>query len=211
MNAPASASLAQDLPSEPDAELVRWIRELQHEPASEAGFERLFKRFYPWVCGLFRRHGFAHGDAEDLAQETLVRTFREIGSLRQPELFRAWLRSIAGNVSRNERRRRARLMRAAPEVSLDGGDDEPVVAVRDTEPAPDEALIGRERRARLREALAVLSPQMRQCLTLRLEQDLKYREIAAVLKISIDTVKAHLAQGKKRLRAELTAELDAKL
>jgi len=198
---------------ESDSELVLRVRELQRGLASEAVFEGLFQQFYPWTCGLFRRRGLSPADAEDLAQETLVRAFREIGSLRQPELLRAWLRSIADNVLRNERRRRARFKRAAPEVALESARVEggPTIDVREPGPAPDEMLFAKERRRRLREALAGLAPQMRQCLALRLEQDLKYREIAAVLKISIETVKAHLAQGKKRLKTELGAELEERL
>ena len=44
---------------------------------------------------------------------------------------------------------------------------------------------------------------MRQVLTFRVDRDLKYREIATVLQISIETVKAHLFQARQRLRAEL--------
>jgi RNA polymerase sigma factor (sigma-70 family) len=52
----------------------------------------------------------------------------------------------------------------------------------------------------LQHALAELPEQMRQCVRLRLKDDLKYKEIAEVMKISIETVKSHLYQAKKRLR-----------
>jgi DNA-directed RNA polymerase specialized sigma24 family protein len=44
---------------------------------------------------------------------------------------------------------------------------------------------------------------MRQCLKLRLEQELEYQEIASDMRLSIDTVKTHLAQGRQRLRERL--------
>jgi DNA-directed RNA polymerase specialized sigma24 family protein len=44
---------------------------------------------------------------------------------------------------------------------------------------------------------------MRRCCLLRYEQGLKYQEIAVVMKISIETVKAHLHQARKRLAAKL--------
>jgi DNA-directed RNA polymerase specialized sigma24 family protein len=47
---------------------------------------------------------------------------------------------------------------------------------------------------------------MRQVLALRLDQDLKYREIATLLRISVETVKAHLFQARQRLREELDEE-----
>jgi DNA-directed RNA polymerase specialized sigma24 family protein len=45
---------------------------------------------------------------------------------------------------------------------------------------------------------------MRRCVLLRLEQDLKYREIASVMQISIDTVKAHLFQARQLLKDKLS-------
>ena len=44
---------------------------------------------------------------------------------------------------------------------------------------------------------------MRRCVELRLYQDLRYREIAVALDISIETVKAHLHQAKSHLKAKL--------
>ncbi len=186
----------------PEAD-VRLVRRLQEGTASEVDSERLFKSYYPKVYGFFRRRGFGRQDSEDLAQDTLVRAFHEIVSLRQPERFRGWMFSVATNVFRNEVRHRSRLMRDAPAVSLDttGEDGAPILALAQDRPQPDEELFGKERRERLRAALETLPPKMRQCFRLRFEQGLKYRQIAAVLKISIETVKAHLSQAKKRLAA----------
>lgn len=48
-----------------------------------------------------------------------------------------------------------------------------------------------------------MPPQMGKALALRVDQDLKYREIAVVLRISVETVKAHLFTARQRLREEL--------
>ena len=72
--------------------------------------------------------------------------------------------------------------------------------------SPAQEAYERERREALARALEGLPPQMRQVLTLRIDQDLKYREIAEVLQISIETVKAHLFQARQRLRTELGEE-----
>ncbi len=47
---------------------------------------------------------------------------------------------------------------------------------------------------------------MRRCLLLRVDQDLKYREIAELLRISIETVKAHLFQARQLLRVRLETD-----
>ena len=54
--------------------------------------------------------------------------------------------------------------------------------------------------------MKTLPPQMRRAITLRVDQDLKYREIASLLQISVETVKAHLFSARKRLREELGDE-----
>lgn len=192
-----------------NAETLRQIRALISETAVEADSAGLFRRFYPLAYSFFRHRGFVHQDAEELAQDTVVRAFEKIGTLRQPEVFRAWFLSIGENVYRNELRRRSRQMRAAPEVSLAStreDENRPAVVVSDGDPLPDARFLDQERRDRLRGALAALPPQMRQCFTLRFDRGLKYREIAVVLKISIDTVKAHLFQAKQRLARNLGDE-----
>jgi RNA polymerase sigma-70 factor (ECF subfamily) len=55
----------------------------------------------------------------------------------------------------------------------------------------------------LREAIEKLPEQMRKCLMLRVYQEMKYREIATLLRLSPETVKVHLFQARRRLREDL--------
>ena len=64
-------------------------------------------------------------------------------------------------------------------------------------------LLAKEQLSLLRRELESLPPRMRRCLQLRLDQELKFREIAVLEQVSIDTVKSQLAQAKKRLRLRL--------
>ena len=52
----------------------------------------------------------------------------------------------------------------------------------------------------MRRAVRDLPEQMRECLTLRLYHELSYREIAMVMKVTVDTVKTHLFQARRRSR-----------
>ena len=61
----------------------------------------------------------------------------------------------------------------------------------------------RERLAALREAIAELSPKQRLCMELRVYQERSVQEIAVVLRISPETVKAHLFQARQRLWEKL--------
>jgi RNA polymerase sigma-70 factor (ECF subfamily) len=63
----------------------------------------------------------------------------------------------------------------------------------------------KEKLEKLREALVHLPQQMRHCAHLRVVHDLSYAEIAAVMGISVNTVKAHLHQAQKALRTQLSS------
>src|SRR5215210_1548428 len=190
---------------EDDPELRRTIAELQTGARAESNSRRIFDLFYPWVRRFFIRRGYTAQDSEDLAQETFDRVFRQIESFRNESSFKSWLVAVAANLHRNEHRHRHREKRDAPEVSIDApaGEDARPLDPPSADAAPDRAAYEKERREALARAMRELPPQMRQVLSLRVDQDLKYREIAAVLQISIETVKAHLFQARQRLRAEL--------
>ena len=66
-----------------------------------------------------------------------------------------------------------------------------------------EALLEKERREKLTEAVKRLPPQMQRCVQLRIQKGLAMAEIAAVMRISVNTVKAHLHQARKVLKEEL--------
>jgi RNA polymerase sigma factor (sigma-70 family) len=67
---------------------------------------------------------------------------------------------------------------------------------------PEQAMLEKEKCEKLRQALHELPGQMRRCVQLRVE-DCPTQDIAAVLRISINTVKAHLHQAKRILREKL--------
>ena len=193
--------------TEPEAELRRRVEELRAGIAVEKNSRWLFERYYSRVLGFVRRRGLPD-PAEDLTQDTFLQVFQEIRSFRGQSSFESWLFAIAANVCRNERRRRGREKRDAPEIPLDVGDepDAPRLEIAAEQAAPDQDAFERERRVALNRATLKLPPQMRYCLALRLDRGLKYREIAVLLKISIDTVKAHLFQARQRLKDELGDE-----
>ncbi len=176
------------------------------EPVEEA-FRRLFRLYHGPVHDFFARRGFSPQDCQDLTQETFLGTYRSMGSFRGEAPFEAWLFAIAANVYRKRLRALGTGLRQGIEVPIEtaGGEATAADARELTDPAsgPAEDALDRERSRQLREAVARLPPQMRACLVLRVYRDLKYREVAAALRLSIDTVKAHLFQARQRLKQEL--------
>ncbi len=183
---------------------------LEPGAAPEESFRRLFELYHRPVHRFFARRGLSPEDCQDLTQETFLGVYRGMGSFRPGEPFEAWLFTIAANAYRKRLRHRGALRRQGREVPL-GGDERggdppspgPEASLRQEGGGPLAETLGQERSRLLRQAVARMPEQMRSCLILRVYHDLKYREVAAILRLSVDTVKAHLFQARQRLKAEL--------
>ncbi|MCG8461278.1 MAG: RNA polymerase sigma factor [Holophagales bacterium] len=178
--------------------LERWQR--REEP--EESFRQIVESCYGRLFGFFRRRGEGEESAHDLTQETFVRIHTHLNSFRRDSSFETWMFTIAANVWRRSHRDRHTLKRGgeAQPRSLEEGFREPATDGG----GPLEQAIRRQRIEHLRSALEELPPQMRAVLKLHLYQDRSRPEIAEALGISVDTVKTHLLQGRRRLAAALT-------
>src|SRR4029077_719052 len=137
-------------------------------------------------------------DAADLTQEAFLRLCQVIGSYRGETKFTTWLYRLVTNLGLDMLRRRGR----RPEATLDGEDD---YEVTDSDPLVDPAATvdRHETTVRIRAALDDLPTAHRLALTLYYFQELKYEEIATVLGLPLNTVKAHIRRGKQTLARRL--------
>ena len=187
-----------------DDPLLELIRQIQAGIRVEENFEKLFRRFRPLVQSRFLHKGFSTEESKDLTQEVFFRVFKSIDTFRGDSRFERWLWEIADNIYLNELRRRKTEKRHGIEQSLDartetGDPSSPAVEIPATDLSPEERALQRQGLKILRVAFQDLPVQMRRCCILRYEKGFKYQEIAFVMKISIETVKAHLHQARKRL------------
>ncbi len=179
----------------------RAIRAFQAGSDREAAFRVLYETFFHPIQRFFLRKGLGPDDAIDLTQETFVGIYKGLDGYEDRQRFTAWLYRVATTTYLKWRRAAATAKRAAVEISRDAMEDPEAIAA---EPERQlDGLLEDERRRALREAVDDLPEQMRQCLTLRLYQQLAYQEIAVVMKLSIETVKAHLHRARKKLRERL--------
>ena len=156
-----------------------------------AAFEQLVRDRYDRLYALARRIVTDPGDAEDVTQETFLRAWRDLATLREPERFDAWLTRMLVHTSYDHLRRRRRRPTTVPWIVPD-----PV--------APE--LLGLEERERLDIAFQRLSPEHRAVLALHFYRDLNAAEIAGVLGVPEGTVNSRLFYGTRALRAALEAE-----
>lgn len=167
----------------------------------------LSSRHYGSVLRFFQRQGFPEEEALELTQETFLRVSQSIGTLRSAAAEEVWLRRIVANIWKNEIRRRRTLKRDVHVVSLEAERESGNEAVESAlppgsrrDPDPEEQVLGTEHLAAVRRCLAALPPRMRRCLVLYSLRERKYREIAELLHLSIDTVKSHIHQARQLLR-----------
>src|SRR5262245_53172121 len=188
-------------PEDPRADDRRdvWVERWQQGIDPDESFRKIFHHYSRIIYKFFAKRGFNEAECEDLVQETFMRVHRNLDSFRGDAQFGTWLFQVSANVYKNELRSRMAQKRDAQEVSLEDGD--PLggtgVSLDPEEESPLEGMLTEERREVLLRAMAELPTQMRRCVELRVTQDLKYREIAVLMGVSIDTVKAHLFQARQ--------------
>ena len=188
-----------------DEPVQQIIEALQAGASPDESFRRLCDLYGRRLYHFFSKRGFSREDCLDLTQETFLGIYRGIGSFRREAGFETWLFKVATNAYRKRLRWGAADKRAGEEVPLEAeeGDDGPPRELPATTPQPGEEVLRRERSRVVREAIEKLPEQMRKCLLLRVYRDLKYREIAALLRLSPETVKVHLFQARRKLQQEL--------
>jgi RNA polymerase sigma-70 factor (ECF subfamily) len=144
-------------------------------------------------------------EAEDVAQDTVLKAFRNLHQFRGDARFGTWLVTIAINESRMRLRSRQR----ARLESLDAPDDPDYVPIqlRDWREIPSQALERRELREALTRALASLNDKYREVVVLRDVQLLSVAETAAILGITPGNVKVRLLRARLQMRDRLVTEL----
>jgi RNA polymerase sigma-70 factor (ECF subfamily) len=166
-------------------------------------FERFVDHFrskvfhYSWLmCG-------RPEDAEEVAQETLLKVFENFDQLRDPERVRPWVFRIAKNACLMQRRKS--LFAPAHEVPID--ELPPGSDLADGAPQPETLLLDSELRAVLDRAIAELPPTYRAVVLLRDVEQLSTEETAQILDLGTDVVKTRLHRGRVAMRQKLDCYL----
>lgn len=160
-----------------------------------AGHEQEFREFFDAEFRPLRRIAYLltgdWGEAEDLAQEAMVRTYRAWGRIRDRARAAAYARTVLAN------RHRSMLRRARVEARH-------AVARQPIAPLVIEGL--GEDQVVMWDALATLPAREREALVLRYYEDLPQADIAATLGIPVGTVKSLTHRALGRLRRVLSED-----
>jgi RNA polymerase sigma-70 factor (ECF subfamily) len=145
-------------------------------------------------------------DAEDVAQEAIVRAFRKLSSFRAESKFSTWLISITINEARTRLRRQA-LVRMESLDQLDEYKGISPALLRDWREIPSEAIERDEVRKLIQQAIGQLPDIYRQVFLLRDVEELTTSETAETLNISVPSVKVRLHRARMMLQKQLAPQL----
>jgi RNA polymerase sigma-70 factor, ECF subfamily len=146
-------------------------------------------------------------DAEDVAQESIVKALRKLSSFRAESKFSTWLISITINEARTRLRRQVLVRMESLDQLPDGDKGLSPALFRDWREIPSEAIERDEIRKLILQAVDQLPDIYREVFLLRDVEELSINEAAEALKISIPSVKVRLHRARLMLQKQLAPQL----
>jgi RNA polymerase sigma factor (sigma-70 family) len=172
---------------DPDEELLSRVA-----TGDPAAIRALAARKLPRLLSLASRLLGETSEAEDIAQEAMVRAWRQAPSWRPgPAKFDTWLHRVTLNLCYDRLRRRREVVTDTPPEQTDDG------------PAPDRGLEARDVGLRVAAAMGALPDRQREAVALCHYQELSNIEAAGAMGISVEALESLLSRGRRALRVAL--------
>lgn len=174
----------------------RWDQTLPIESAIEGNAEALSTVWVGvrrWVAVILIAHKPREADLEDLLQLVALQVCRKVHEVREPALFKPWLRTVTINIAREQgrkaTRKRAGMLRL---VGRGRNDADQIGSMQLSEDA-----------SRVLDAALSLPEKYREPVLMRCQQSMSYKQIAEVLSLPETTVETRIARGRRMLRETL--------
>jgi RNA polymerase sigma-70 factor (ECF subfamily) len=159
-------------------------------PESVTGFRQLYDTVFPILFRVVRRITNSEEAAEDLCQDAFFRLYEKKMVFPSPDEAKYWLIRVATNASLNYAKRKGRERKAYQKAFRED--------TRQTETG-ENALLDKETKAEVQEALQKLPKNLRMVLILKEYGDLNYKKIGQILGISEGNVKVRVFRARERL------------
>ena len=163
---------------------------------SQSAFEQILRRYQRPILSLLVRLTGDPALAEDLAQETFVKAFRNLAAFDSKRRLSSWLFRIAHNTGIDALRKSRPVT-----VDLDAGEPFAELAAPAAADPVERRALGRAIQA----ALAELRPDQRTAVVLRYESGLSFEEIGHVLGIPESTARSHVHRARRDLVRVMSA------
>jgi RNA polymerase sigma-70 factor, ECF subfamily len=184
-----------------EAALIERIRKGEKELFHEL-IQPYERSVYLSILSILRNHS----DAEEVAQEALLKAFTHLDQLRSTDKFKAWLLLIAVNEARMRRRKdRQHLYESLEEQAMETGEGEFMPRqFADWREIPSDIVERKEIRTVVQKAVNSLPEKYREVFVLRDMQHLSVTETAEVLGLTVPAVKTRLHRARLQMREQLT-------
>jgi RNA polymerase sigma-70 factor (ECF subfamily) len=159
-------------------------------------YQQLARRHLPAMLGLARRILGNAADAEDVAQEAMLRVWTHAPRWQPLAAFRTWLTRVVVNLCLDRKRR-------APWVALEAAGE-----IEDPAPDAGERAEAAERERRLTAAIAELPARQRAAIMLTYGEGMSNAQVAEMLDATVSAVETLLVRGKQNLRRALDNMID---
>lgn len=184
---------------ETELELVQLARRGDLE-----AFAELARRYQDELVNYIAKFCGSSDDANDVAQEALVKAFTKLGSFKGNSSFKTWLYRIATNHCIDAARKQQRVPAPFP-LDAEPEEGRALVDTLEAEGEPLSQLTAWELQREVRKAILQLPPKLRAVLVLHDLQGLQYGEIAEVVGVPLGTVKSRIHNAREQLKTTLRA------
>jgi RNA polymerase sigma-70 factor (ECF subfamily) len=169
----------------------------------EASLEALFNKYSKTIFNFSLTFVKSRDEAEDISQETFLKVWKNIHKFELGRDFKVWLLSIAKNTALDYLRKRKPLVFS--QFENEQGENVLLETTADDEPSAVEAMIAKEGRDKINEAVEQLGIEERLVIYLHDTEELTFNEIAATLDESENTLKSRYRRSLRKLRSLLEA------
>jgi RNA polymerase sigma-70 factor (ECF subfamily) len=177
---------------------------LRVKAGDQSAFDYLVQKYRRPLVGFMYRMARNTAVAEDLAQEVFLRVYRSRQTYEASAKFTTWLYRIATNLAVNHARD-TRHERPEVTISLDEPDEETGTTpdLADGTITAEEALVRRERMLAIRAKVEALPERQKMAVVMHKYQQMDYKQISEVLKLSESATKSLLFRAYETLREQL--------
>ena len=166
-------------------------------------FERLARRHQRDLFTAARRLTSTPSDAEDLAQEALIKAYVSFDQFEPGTNFRAWLLKIVTTTHISQYRKQSRQPQTVTWEGTEGEDSSPRQWHKSELPAPESIVVDQELDEPVQSALTRIPEEFRSAVILCDMFELSYREVAEALAIPLGTVRSRICRGRRILAQHL--------
>jgi RNA polymerase sigma-70 factor (ECF subfamily) len=169
-------------------------------------FDELIVRYQRQAVAVSYRLLGNTNDALEVTQDAFLKAYRSLGTLQKPEAFGGWLMRIVSNLSLNHRRgRKVRSGQLPLDDCLGKTDGNQTATAGESEwmarnDDPAHRIESQEMGEQLKAALAELPEKQRLAIVMFTIEELPQKQVAEALGCSVEAVKWHVFQGRKKLR-----------